>query len=423
MKAFFIYDHDVAILISRRVPMRCLIVSILAVSLLVSAMPCLTAGEADRSPVRTFEGGKLYRSPGDNFSIAELHGNFRQMGRQYGNLLARDLKEMYGEVYENNIFKQPGNTFELAKQGADAFYQGMPQMLKEFVDGMSQTNGLGMDRTRIIAGTALFLPGSGCTSLSAWGDYTGRGPAVIGRNLDLAATKMGKYAKYLNVIVWNPEGYGHSVAHIDYLGGLFYQTAFNSKGIFLELENGQISDGKFLDNRQNTNHILLASLFTASSMKDMDMFFETVRPQTGLIMNVTSPEGAAVYEWATYRVVRRDGKGLISASNDFIDPSWKRYKVRFVGKKNDAAAAYTVSRRINLLNLGESIKGNVTVQAMMKILDTTIPEGGATFPDTGEFRTIYQVVAVPAQLKMWLKAPGYSGWEEIDLNRFFTKKP
>ena len=58
---------------------------------------------------------------------------------------------------------------------------------------------------------------------------------------------------------------------------------------------------------------------------------------------------------------------------------------------------------------------------MMQIFDTTIPEGGGTFPDDGIIGTIYQVVAVPAQTKMWLKARGYSEWEEIDLNKYFKR--
>jgi hypothetical protein len=404
--------------------MRRAIISVLAVlfiSLLV--MPCFAAREKENEPIRTYEGGKLYRSPGGKFFIAELHGSFRQMGRQYGNLLGSEIRDMYREMYENDILKRPRVTFPVLKKGANDYYRVMPQMFKEFVDGVSETNGLDPDRTRIMSATLLFLVESaGCSSLSAWGDHTGKGPAVVGRNLDLPVKGMGNYAKYLHVIVWNPDGYGNSVAHIDYLGGLFYQTAFNNKGIFMELQNGQASDRRLRAGRQNSNHALLASLFSSSSMMDMDMFFETVRPETGLIMNVTTPEKAAIYEWATYRTVRRDGKGLVSASNDFIDPSWKRYKVPFFNKRTEGIA-YTVTRRNNLLRLGQSMKGSITPQAMMKIFDTTIPEGGATFPDTGTIGTIYQVVAAPAQLKMWLKARLYSDWEEIDLNDHFTKNP
>jgi len=56
----------------------------------------------------------------------------------------------------------------------------------------------------------------------------------------------------------------------------------------------------------------------------------------------------------------------------------------------------------------------------MEIFDKTIPAGGATFPDEGLVKTIYSVVAKPSELKIWLKVRGYSGWEEIDLNKYFS---
>ncbi|MCX5797588.1 MAG: C45 family autoproteolytic acyltransferase/hydrolase [Elusimicrobia bacterium] len=357
-------------------------------------------------------------SPRGKFYIAELHGNFRQMGRQYGNLLGEQIQAFYREVYDEGILKMPKANFAELAQSGEAYYASMPQMFKEFVDGVAETNGLNAEKTRIQTATVLILAMSGCSSLSAWGDYTGGGPLVVGRNLDLASKSLGKYAKYWNVLIWNPEGYGHSVAHIDYVGGLFYQTAFNSKGIFLELQNGQASDKETPKDRENTNHALLASLFSASSMADMENFFQTTRPQAGLIMNASSPEKSVIYEWATFRTVRREGPGLISASNDFLDPSWKEYKVPYFNKKNEGVGQ-TYTRRTNLLDLGRKSKGKMTPQAMMRIFDTPIPQGGATFPDDGVVRSIYQVVAVPAELKMWLKVRGYSEWEEIDLKKYF----
>jgi len=400
--------------------MNCMQYFLAVVLFLASIMPGYANNETDQPPVKSFEGGKLYLSPRGKFYIAELHGNFRQMGRQYGNLLSEQIQALYREVFDENILKRPEAASADLKKIADGYYASMPQMFKEFIDGVAETNGLNTEKTRIMTAILPILLEAGCSSLSAWADYTGGGPLVVGRNLDLPTKNLGKYSKYLNVLVWNPEGYGHSVAHIDYVGGLFYQTAFNSKGIFLELQNGQVSDKKVFMDRQNTNNVLLSSLFSASSMTDMDLFFQTTRPQAGLIMNVSTPEKSVIYEWATFRTVRREDKGLISATNDFIDPSWKKYKVPYFNKKNEGIG-YTNTRRKNLLHLGQSLKGKITPQAMMQIFDTTIPKGGATFPDEGIVRTIYQVVAVPAETRMWLKTPGYSEWEEIDLKKYFKR--
>ncbi len=55
----------------------------------------------------------------------------------------------------------------------------------------------------------------------------------------------------------------------------------------------------------------------------------------------------------------------------------------------------------------------------MEIFDTTIPDGGASFPDSSPFETYYQIVTVPSELTLWLKAPGYSGWEQVNLKALF----
>jgi len=51
----------------------------------------------------------------------------------------------------------------------------------------------------------------------------------------------------------------------------------------------------------------------------------------------------------------------------------------------------TIDRRCNLLKHSLDNKGKFTPETMMKLFDTTIPEGGPTFPDTGAIRTLYQL--------------------------------
>jgi len=220
------------------------------------------------------------------------------------------------------------------------------------------------------------------------------------------------------VVVWNPTGYPASVANIDFIGSVFYQTAINNKGIFLELQNGETSDTTSSEGRENTNNILLESLFRNISGTGVDAWFNTTLPEVGLIMNASFPDHATIYEWATYRVVPRQAQGLIAATNDFVDPSWHNYPIIFYDSTNEGIGL-TYTRRTNLMNHGELNKGNITPQKMMEIFDITIPDGGATFPEGGLVKTIYSVVAQPSELKIWLKVPGYSEWDEIDLKKYF----
>ena len=76
--------------------------------------------------------------------------------------------------------------------------------------------------------------------------------------------------------------------------------------------------------------------------------------------------------------------------------------------------AESVERSTNLAALAEQEKGSIDAAVIRKILDTPKSEGGATVP-----HTIFQFVAVPEEKMMWVKAPGYSDWVEIDLNQLF----
>jgi hypothetical protein len=392
------------------------LVSILAVMgsvLMLSACSSSSIGQVDH------EGGRLYTSPSGSIYVAELQGTFHQMGRQYGLLLSNQLSEFYEVSVTEFLIGEKGIPYDDLAAAGRNYYIELPQIFKDYLDGMAETSGLTAVQTYIMAGSLVnIFEGGGCSSISAWGDYTTDGKVLTGRNLDLPTENLRRFNEYMHVVVWNPTGSPASVAHIDYIGGLFYQTAINSKGFFLELQNGQNADTSEVSGRQNTNNILLESLFRNTVDTDVDKWFETNLPECGLIMNGSFPDHATIYEWATFGVAPRNGDGLISASNDFVDPSWTSPPIHFFDESNEGFG-YTWTRRTNLMALGEFNKGVINPQKMMEVMDTTIPDSGATFPEGGLIKTIYSVVAQPSELKLWLKVREYSGWEEIDLNRYF----
>jgi len=54
---------------------------------------------------------------------------------------------------------------------------------------------------------------------------------------------------------------------------------------------------------------------------------------------------------------------------------------------------------------------------MEKKMDVAIKDGGATLAGT-----IFQMVAAPADRKIWVKVPGYVDWTEIPLEPLSRKK-
>jgi len=392
------------------------IASILVVVLINSCSDNTTTVATD-----PFEGGKLYKSSSGTFLVPVLSGSFKEMGRQYGLMLQDQIKEFYKVAVDDYLIAEKGIKYEDLVESGLSCYSNFSALLRDYLDGMAETNGLGKEKTYILSEALPAIGFAGCSSLSAWDAYTTDGKTITGRNLDLPFPHLRRFSKYFNIIVWNPKELPASVASIDYIGGLFYQTAINSKGIFLELQNGQNADTCNPPGRQNTNNILLESLFMNVNSNEYDQWFETVLPEAGLIMNGSYPNHATIYEWATFRVAIRNGNGILSASNDFIDSSWVNYPIFFYDSTNEGIGK-TWTRRTNLLNLGEQYKGEINPARMMEILDTDIPNGGATFPESGFIKTIYSVVAKPSELKIWLKVHEYSDWEEIDLKQIFTNQ-
>ena len=61
-------------------------------------------------------------------------------------------------------------------------------------------------------------------------------------------------------------------------------------------------------------------------------------------------------------------------------------------------------------------KGSITPAKVMNVMSTPLEEGGVFLaPDT----TSYQIVAVPADLRIWVRVPQRLDWTQIDLQPLF----
>lgn len=365
--------------------------------------------------VASFEGGKLFMA--GPTPLVELHGNFRQMGRQYGHLMSHKMKKLYREGFEKYLAGKKGVTRQQILEASETMYKGNPQYIKEFFAGMAETSGLTLEQHKII-NTILFgyIMSAGCSGMGIWGDYTHDGKVIFGRNWDLPAKDLVALAPYFNVVVFNPEGTSNSVADFNYAGTIFFQTAINKSGIFLELQNGQMCDPKTY--QRYTNQQLLSLLFDYCTLEEVRNGLESIRTGTGIIMNVADAGAAYSYEMATYDTkCRQDEKnGFLANSNHFVDAAWQNMPEFKTGEKY----ACTLERRGNLLERARGSRSKFTPEDMMTVFDTSIPDGGPTFPEKSPFITIYQVVVTPGDLIVRLKLRGFSKkWQEIDLKPHF----
>ena len=365
-------------------------------------------------PVSSFEGGSLYKS--GMLNVLDLRGTYRQMGRQYGYLLKDQLNHLYRIAIEEYFIGKKGLSYETLKNTATALFNLYPKRFKDIIYGMAETSGLSIEKHIALNGLELYGTISGCSGIASWKDYTAGGPLIFGRNYDWFDSYR-EFAKYLTVTVLNTDS-GIPCAIVTFAGVIYATTGINKEGLFLELNNGLPSGGELsYTNRVPAIINLLAFLLDYSNMKQLNAAFNSTRSNFTFIINVADDNCAYSYEWPPFDVRRRTGEveGLLVATNHFVNPAWGMALMQNTGFK-------TVERRENLLSLGHKNKGKMNAGKMMDILDIPMNEGGATWSVGEKIQTVYQVVAIPGELKLWLKVPGFQNWTSVDLTAVFISK-
>ncbi|MEN6341435.1 MAG: C45 family peptidase [Methanospirillum sp.] len=393
----------------------------------------------------------LYRA--GNVSVLRLEGSYREMGRQYGRLMAQNISKMYDTVVAQ--IGRPGFIIGITSESqlvnySMAQYAYYPQQYREIVEGISETSSVpvghilvidqlipnfanffrtDMTQDEIVA----FLRAQGdgtpanssdaahhCSSVIAWGAYTGGGPLVVGRNFDFGAAYRS-FDPYLSMIVYNPTDGTVPTAVIGWPGSVGGIEAFNRAGLMMETDdNSHITEpnAEVHHDRTPLNLLVLDLVKDSATLSQFDAAMNATRFGYPLLANVATPSGGYTYEIGTRDVVRRGdtNPGLQVVANFPISPFWNE-----PSNLSDVETGYSLSRRANLMALGEQNRGTINTTVMEKIFDTPYSRGGATFgADSPEgSATIYQFVYVPETRTLTLKAPQYSDWTTVELAPLF----
>ncbi|WP_051328179.1 C45 family autoproteolytic acyltransferase/hydolase [Desulfatirhabdium butyrativorans] len=389
-------------------------IRILIVILATPSVGMLYAESPSPGTIHSFEGGTLRRAGAVN--VLSLHGSYRRMGRQYGHLLRRELHRLYQIAIVNRFINKDGFTYQQLLQTAKSMFATYPYRYKEILYGMAQTSGLGLDRQLLLNFIEWYpklnVPGRNCSGMAVWGEYTGGGPLIFGRNNDDSGLYR-EFAPFLTVAAFNGDDGAIPAAIINYAGVIYAASGINSRGVFLEMNSGDAMG--YYSNRLSILVSLFGFLQDFSGIEDMDAAFHSSLVNLSSIINVADSTIAYSYECPTTFPPRRrspDQDGILVATNHFVepDPSWNLPQ-----QKDDETTEWTITRRKNLLARGEEYKGLFDVDRMKEILEMTIEEGGATSASN----TIYQIIAVPGEMRLWVRAPECFSWQEVNLKEIF----
>jgi hypothetical protein len=384
-----------------------------------------SAEEKASSPVNTlkrvaaFEGGTAYRTADDIYWVLNLSGSWQEMGRQYGSLVAGDLREFY-EAITQDITSRGMDPDEFLKT-AQAWSDSLNDSMRELMRGMAETSGLSYAQIQQLNAGMITLPGlvfgqeppGACSAIIVSRDYTTDGKLIFGRNWDMDGKSMRKYMKYLAVVVYHPAS-GNSYADIHPLGSIYTETGLNEKGLLIEINNGSESDPNYDDDRENSVAVLAEALNRCSTVDEAAGYIGGIPGDRSYIIQAADAGKGVSIERPTfgYRVRTGDPKGLLVAYNSFVPP----YPPDWQGRVAQPPTVETDPRYQNLVNTASSgaYYGKFNVDVMKTLMALDAAHGGAVHSGT-----VLQVIAVPADLTLWFHGYDYSDWQQVDLNGLF----
>lgn len=367
--------------------------------------------------VSEFEGGYLYRS--GRLNIVQMYGDYEEMGRQYGGLMKSQMKEVYQKMVEGDLAKSaPMSTLSMIAQDV---YSKYPERIRRILDGIEQTSGLSSKEvklvdTSLLLGVALMVAPQ-CSTIAAWDGYTTNGDAVMGRNFDYLGN-WKEVADTLTLAVYNPDDGSCPAATLGFAGQVATYNSFNAEKLALEMHAGSFVEMNFPRDRIPLFADNLCFMLDSPDFTTLDAFIKSTRTTFPFVVDVATSKEVYCYEDAQERCVRHQGEkdGLLVITNHYLDPSWVIPPEAMQFMDQDFWQN-TTTRLQNLTNLGERNKGKIDAEVMKKIMDTPMDQGGATVPGT-----VIQFVVVPAEQDLWVKGPGYSEWDFVELDKFFYEE-
>ncbi len=353
-----------------------------------------------------YESGKKI-TKGD-IKIVDLRGTWREMGRQYGHLMKKELEDI--DTFLDIIIEANEGNTDKADSIVDQQVAQTPYSINEFFEGAAETSGFTVRELQTINAVERIGGLPKCSVAMAWDDYA-ESDLVIGRNYDYSDS-FALLKDDIAVTVYHPSDGSLAAATMGYVGEIYTVNGLNEKGIFWELNNGKPSANiKSPDQRITGTTMLFESMFEIDELSDMDLFFNTVNCSSSYIINVADENEGLSFEWCPIGV-KHGGEdlsdGLLVSTNYFVNDEW------LFAVPSDDQSWDGITRRNNLINLCESNKGKIDEKSMMEIIDKTEEEGGAK-----NKLTVYQLVLVPKTKTLWLQITGGSKWTKIDLDSFF----
>ena len=367
--------------------------------------------------------GKEYKTSIGGYPVLSLRGSWREMGRQYGTLLMKELREFYAAISADLVKR--GLTKDHIDMARTTFASYTPEM-KALVEGMAETSGLSMEEHILLDASFYLLPGfaidaarsaPACSGIAVSSPRTAGGKLYFARNWDMTIEAMRPYQKYIALVAFNPTDGSLSFANIRPIGQSYLETGMNEKGVLVELNNGSASDPGGNPEARFSVASLFDFLRTSGTLDDMIRKLTTTKMDASHIIQAADPKRAVSVEIPTFGArVLEQRDGALYALNNFARPTYEPWKGRIVELPANAHDDRQVC--LDAILASPEWAGGVNLETVKVMMDRTLEKGGPVVQNP-LFGTVLQVIAVPEDLAVYFRGFGYSGWASVDLKALF----
>ena len=429
--------------------------------IVLAVMMVTSCGSDTSSTTRSFTTptGTGYLRKSNTLWILNLEGNYADMGRQYGALLKSELATL-----DKELEKILGQNFTVPSVVAAVKNQMEPRE-DQLLTGMEQESGLSRYQLERLNTSLFFIYDSGCSAFAATGPQTESGFTVAGRNFD---NPRGEFSRILRgnsiLVIFNPKeqftGNGahrdNSVAIMTQIGWLYGLTTLNSKGIYLEYNNGMNSIRlptnsaallTQLSTKRDGLHQNLYAAFDADTLEEVDARFSApvavatitqVADKSRIWHYERSPDfytpEPTVYAKKINAGEARGDQGYDNPpnmdifTNHFFLTNWSNQRFDYTSADNDSGSR-TFARLRNLQNLATQPGTTINPTTMKEIMTTPLRADGTggpfiptelTSPDVTHFTSVTDIANKIMHIYPYVDTlPDAPHWSVVDLTREF----
>lgn len=371
--------------------------------------------------------GKLYEA--NTFVVPVLTGTAREMGRQYGALMADHMQQTW------NVIVEPGRSAgkvsdDDMKTWTDRALSTFSTRNREFVLGVAEGSGWSIDKAGMLDQFMEFgiyqskiHAFAGCTSIMSWGGHSADGGTYVGRNMDWTPT-FNEFAQVLTIRKPTDGSYRYATTGWPGMVGAF--TALNEHGVYLDLHDGTSMGGSVVySERPPTLNQLSDLMSETASLPALVKRLNGIAVSTSNILTVGDEAGGASMELSSLggnRLRNPDGESLVVV-NTFLNPDWG------LGKRE--TVSNSLRRLANMTARLAEKAGTVDSQVTRDLMDLTLFDADGNFRENGGCTkptlqdadsTNYQVVTDVQRRQVWLKVPAptaFADWTQFDLNELW----